>query len=574
MKKTALLLFFVCFFSESHSQNNQQNSELFKNIPQENIFVHYNTSFLLSGEQLLYKVYCLNAETNQLTNLSKVAYVALIDQNYKVHFKHKILLNSGLGQGDFFIPATINSGNYKIVAYTKWMINGGEDNFFKGDIAILNPFADNSKFLNKEKELAQNVAKNKVINNKTNAIQLGLNKLVFTNREKVTLNVNAENLNQIAGNYSISVRKVDQFNVPKKQNSSTYLSEYQKKKIENKTAQLIQLPEFRGELISGRVIHKDSKKAISSVNVSIAIPGDEYVFKVSKTDNKGTFYFIIDKTYNSSKATIEIDDENREDYQIIMNKDEVVNFKNLNFNDFSLSEAVKKNLEQRSIYNQIENAYNTKKQDSIKKYTNKEKFFGTNVYTYYLDDYNRFSTLRETLTEITEHLYYSKKGDQYAIKVLGVDFFYRNNKPLLLIDGLQILNHNDIIDLKTKQVEKIIVLKDNYVYGTKLYNGVIILETFKGDYSNLVSKDYQKNIVLFKPLVPKKYFAQKYDTDKQERIPDFRNQLFWKQNCNLTQKTNQFNFYTSDNVGLYEINLEGFTNLGKPISIKTTFEVK
>ncbi|APZ48134.1 hypothetical protein BW723_11225 [Polaribacter reichenbachii] len=547
---------------------------MFKNIPQENIFVHYNTTFLLSGEQLLYKVYCLNAKTNQLTNLSKVAYVALIDQNYKIHFKHKILLNSGIGQGDFFIPASINSGNYKIIAYTKWMKNGGEDNFFQGDIAILNPFADNSKFLNKEKEVAQTVDKNEIINNKTNAINLKINKTIFTNREKVTLNVNADNLNQIAGNYSISVRKVNQFNVPKKKSSSTYLSLYQKKKLGNKTAQLVQFPEFRGELISGKVIHKDSKKAIPSVNVSIAIPGKEYVFKVSKTDDKGIFYFIIDKTYNSSKATIEIDDENREDYQIIMNKDDVVNFKTLKFKDFSLSEEVKKNIEQRSIYNQIENAYNVKKQDSIKKYVNKEKFFGSNVYTYYLDDYTRFPTLKETLTEITEHLYYSKKGDQYSIKVLGVDFFYRNNKPLLLIEGLQILNHNDIIDLKTRQVEKIIVLKDNYVYGTKLYNGVIILETFKGDYTNLVSKDYQKNIELFKPLVPKKYFTQKYDTNKQERIPDFRAQLFWQLDCKLSKESNTFDFYTSDNLGVYEINLEGFTNDGKPISIKTTFEVK
>lgn len=571
MKKLALLVFFVCFFSESYSQNNQQNSELFKNIPQENIFVHYNTSFLLSGEQLLYKVYCLNAKTNQLTNLSKVAYVALVDENYKVHFKHKILLNSGLGHGDFFIPASINSGNYKIVAYTKWMINGGEDNFFQGDLAILNPFADNSKFLNKEKEIHQPKTK---IKNNTNAIKLALNKAVFKNREKVTLNVNADNANEIAGNYSISVRKVDQFYVPEKQKSNTCLSLYQNNTSLKKTTELIEIPEFRGELISGKVIDINSQKAIPSVNVSIAIPGSEYIFKVSKTDNTGKFYFIIDKTYNSSKATIEIDDENRENYQIIVNKEDTVNFKNLQFKDFSLSEEVKNFIEQRSIYNQIENAYNVKKQDSVKKYSNKEKFFGTNVYTYYLDDYNRFPTLKETLTEITEHLYYSKKGGQYAIKVLGVDFFYRDNKPLLLIDGLQILNHNDIIDLKTKQVEKIIVLKDNYVYGTKLYNGVIILETFKGDYTNLVSKDYQKNVDLFKPLVPKKYFVQNYDDDNQERIPDFRTQLFWKQNCNLTQKTNQFNFYTSDNTGFYEINLEGFTKQGKPISIKTTFEVK
>ena len=57
-----------------------------------NIFIHYNTTFLLSGEQLLYKVYCLNSKTKKLTKLSKVAYVELIDSKLKVHFRHKILL--------------------------------------------------------------------------------------------------------------------------------------------------------------------------------------------------------------------------------------------------------------------------------------------------------------------------------------------------------------------------------------------------------------------------------------------------------------------------------------------------
>ncbi|WP_405607445.1 hypothetical protein [Polaribacter sp. Asnod1-A03] len=569
MKKNTLLLFLICFFSESYSQNNQQNSELFKNIPQENIFIHYNTSFLLSGEQLLYKVYCLNSKTNKLTNLSKVVYVELIDDNYKVHFKHKILLKSGLGQGDFFIPTSIKSGNYKIVAYTKWMINGGENNFFQGDVAILNPFADNSKYLSKEKRDNQTF-ENREVKNTTNSINLFLNKQLFKSREKVTLDIKAEDINQIAGNYSISVRKVEEFNVPEKHNSSTYLSLYQ----DNKSEQLICFPEFRGELLSGKIIDKNSKKAIPFVNVSISIPGNEYIFKVSKTDSVGNFHFIIDKTYTSSKATIEIDNDNRENYQIIMNEDDVINYENLVFNDFSLSEKAKKYIEQRSIYNQIENAFNLKKQDSVKKYVNKDKFFGTNVYTYYLDDYNRFSTLKETLTEITGHLYYSKKKNQYSIKILGVDFLYKNNNPLLLVDGLQILNHNDIIDLKTKQIKKIIVVKDNYAYGAKLYNGVIILETFKGDYKNLVNKDYKKNVNLFKPLAPKKYFNQKYNFKKQEeRIPDFRNQLFWKLNCELLKKSNKFNFYTSDNLGIYEINIEGFTHRGKPVSIKTTFEV-
>ena len=36
-------------------------------IPQENIFVHYNTSLLFSGDYLYYKIYTLNSQTNKFT---------------------------------------------------------------------------------------------------------------------------------------------------------------------------------------------------------------------------------------------------------------------------------------------------------------------------------------------------------------------------------------------------------------------------------------------------------------------------------------------------------------------------
>lgn len=574
-RKIYLLLLFNCFIFKVYSQQIDNNSSIYKSIPQERVFVHYNSTFLLSGEQLLYKVYCLNSKTNRFTKLSKVAYVELVDSDLKVHFKHKILLNSGFGEGDFFIPASIKSGNYKIIAYTKWMQNGGDNNFFQGNISILNPFTDNSNFLSvkNETDSINNVTKTK-FNNSSNKLILSLNKKKYTNRESVSLIINSPKIEDFYGNYSISVRKIDSFLIPEKYNSITYQSLFTEENLIKTNSNKIYLPEFRGELISGKVVEIDSKKIVPEIDISISIPGKDYVFKVSKTDQKGNFYFNLDKEYNSSKATLQIDNANSEKYQIILHDEAVINYRNIVFHKFKLTEKAKKIIEKRSIYNQIENAYNAKKQDSLIKYTNADKFYSSKIYTYYLDDYTRFKTLKETLTEITEHIYYSRKGDEYSIKLLGFDFFFKNNKPLILIDGLQILNHNEIIDLKSKQIKKITVVKDNYIYGTKTYNGVIILETFNGNYENKVSKEYKKNINLFKPLIPKKYFKQKYDSVNDKRIPDYRYQLFWEQNFKLSKNTNSIQFFTSDDIGKYEISLEGFTNKGKPISLKTFFEVK
>ncbi len=74
-------------------------------IPQENVFLHFNTSLLVSGESIYYKIYCLNGKTEKLSTLSKMAYVELIDSDYKSIFKHKIKLEDGVGFGDFFIQS-------------------------------------------------------------------------------------------------------------------------------------------------------------------------------------------------------------------------------------------------------------------------------------------------------------------------------------------------------------------------------------------------------------------------------------------------------------------------------------
>ncbi|WP_155810466.1 hypothetical protein [Polaribacter sp. Hel_I_88] len=570
MKKIIFLLLTIFFLSVSFGQ--QIYAQTNTDIPQERIFVHYNTSFFLTGEQLLYKIYCLNATDNNFTNLSKVAYVALVDKDLNVKFKHKIILNDGVGQGDFFIPTTIESGNYKLVAYTKWMLNGSKNNFFQGDVAILNPFLNNTAFLTNDKNSPTN--SNIKEENTISKINLATNKQVFSKREKVSLTINASNGIDFSGKYSISVRKKEAYKIPTQYSSGNYKTIFKEEKKFTNSANLKQVPEFRGELISGKIVDKTTKKPIADVYISITITGKEYVFKVSETDKNGMFYFNIDEMYNSTNAIFEIDDPNRENLEIILNKDVSIDYNAITFSDFQLTKEDKNRLMQRSIYSQIENAYNQKKQDSVKNYAKTASFFGTNVYTYMLDDYKRFPTLKETLVEITEHIYYTRSRDNFAIKILGFDFIYDDLKPLLLIDGLQILDANEIANLKTKNIKKIQVLKENYVYGTKRYNGVVVLETFNGDYNVEANKSYKKKINLFKPLVSKIYFEQKYDLDTNDRIPDFRYQLFWDANFKFFSKQNEFTFYTSDNLGTFEVHIEGFTEKGNPISVKTYFEVK
>ncbi|AMR32598.1 hypothetical protein A0256_14780 [Mucilaginibacter sp. PAMC 26640] len=110
-----------------------------QNIVQEKVFVHTSKSEYLTGEIIWFKVYCVDATLNKPINLSKVAYVEVLDNMQVPILQAKIAVANGMGSGSFVIPGTIMNGNYKLRAYTSWMKNFGPDYFFEKKITIINP---------------------------------------------------------------------------------------------------------------------------------------------------------------------------------------------------------------------------------------------------------------------------------------------------------------------------------------------------------------------------------------------------------------------------------------------------
>jgi hypothetical protein len=129
-----------CAESDTLSIKHPQNTLNGRNSYKERIYVSHDKSFYLSGEHLRFKIYCLDADRNLPSALSKVAYLEVMDTSNNSIIQTKILLTQGIGFGDIFIPSNINSGNYILRCYTKWMRNSGAEEFFHTIIPIINPF--------------------------------------------------------------------------------------------------------------------------------------------------------------------------------------------------------------------------------------------------------------------------------------------------------------------------------------------------------------------------------------------------------------------------------------------------
>ena len=106
----AVIIFCMGIFNTDSSWcqiiNNVQDSfnRYQENKLQEKIYVHTNKTFYLTGEILWFKVYCVNGSNNQLLDISKVAYVDILDYNRKPVMQAKVSLKRGIGNGSLFIP--------------------------------------------------------------------------------------------------------------------------------------------------------------------------------------------------------------------------------------------------------------------------------------------------------------------------------------------------------------------------------------------------------------------------------------------------------------------------------------
>lgn len=554
----------------------------YNTIPQEKIFVHFNTSLLFTGEYMYYSIYCFNERTNDLSNLSKIAYIELVSESKEVVIKQKIRLKNGLGQGDFFLPTSVASGNYKLVCYTNWMKNAGKSYYYNSDISIINPFQGNQKSILTtdsnipEKDNAKIMQTNTTAYN--NGIALSLNNKNYNNRSQVIFTVENNSSDFQNGSYSLSVRKIDTLPTAPITPSTSYIKQYPSIISENKGVNdPVFLPELRGELYSGNVTFKDTKQPAENIKVAISIPGKEYLTKIANTNKNGVFYVSLSKEYTGNNAIAEVLDKNRESYAIALDDHQSANYAELSFNQFHISPKHEQYILDRSIHNQIENGYFSVKPDTISDAKPIVPFFNTRYETYNLDDYTRFPTVRETMVEIVNHVSVKKvdKG-QFVFNVRGYDPYISSGfLPLVIIDGYLIQNHNELVDYNAKKVKYIHVVRDKYVYGAQVFEGIIAMETIEGDYQNATYGDYITNVEFFKPQSLKRYFKQSYaEGAKDNRIPDYRDQLLWEPRLNLNQQKKTISFFTSDNDGWYEIRLEGFSENGNPVSLREVFEVK
>ena len=564
-----------------------QNSSLSKNetidkATSENIFIHLNTTTLVVGETLHCKFYCLNPSNNSLSEISKIAHIEIVNNKKQVVLKNKIYLDNATGQGDFFIPTTFSTGNYKLIAYTNWMLNKKKSKVSETDLFIINPYSSNKNNNSNTQEKETKIPETELSianQSKDESFILEVDKKTAVKREQIALKIKSTNSIVNKGSFSLSVKKIDHLPGIKPLNSFEFAESNSNNKLTNTVSDsILFLPELRGEMISGSITNTKDSKQIAGKDIALSIPGNDFAFKITKTDEYGKFNFILDKSPNYSNTVFQVVEADKNDYKIELNNNMGYDLSELKFtNELNLTSDYKKSIEERSIANQIENAYYPVKKDSVQNNIKAIPFYHPLEKDYVLEDYTKFPSLKETIIEIVKEVYYREENNNFTLNVrdINYDLKYFSEPALVLVDGLLIQNTNQLIDYKTDNIYKISIVPGIYLYGSKAFNGIISFTTKNNDYLSNEKGSYILKSEIQRPQNKTIYFKQDYtDRTKYSRIPDYRYQLLWEPELTLEKTENTVSFFTSDVPGIYEINLEGFTEKGIPVSLKETIEVK
>lgn len=104
--------------------------------PAEKIYVQTDKTYYKPSESVWYKGFLSNGTDNKPSVSSDVVYMELLDPRGNIIERHEQNVVTGTFNGVFNLSPDHPGGIYRIVGYTTWMKNWGEDYFFSKEITV------------------------------------------------------------------------------------------------------------------------------------------------------------------------------------------------------------------------------------------------------------------------------------------------------------------------------------------------------------------------------------------------------------------------------------------------------
>ncbi len=120
-----------------------KSQKLIEEYPSEKVYLHFDKPYYAVGDTIWFKAYVASGQ-DLPSDLSKVLYVDIFSENDTLVKSMKLPVVNTSAYGNITLdPLIYQTGNYRIRAYTYWMLNFSDEYFFSKNIKVGNAINKN-----------------------------------------------------------------------------------------------------------------------------------------------------------------------------------------------------------------------------------------------------------------------------------------------------------------------------------------------------------------------------------------------------------------------------------------------
>lgn len=320
---------------------------------------------------------------------------------------------------------------------------------------------------------------------------------------------------------------------------------------------------FEDYTIRGIIKNKSDNVSVSDKIVYCSIPDSIAQISYDFTDTQGTFSFNLN-SYSANEAVIIQTDDKSVPYTIHLYPSQLLPPEKIPF--YIPVEIENSELAQLAIQRAtLHKAYYHEAQKEVFESKMKFPFYGIAQSRVNTDKYIALNDFKEIAWEILPLVKYRQTKDSTYLKVLDPELNVFFSNPLILVDGVPGSSPASLNSLNSKSINWIDIQPQIRCYGNMLFEGLINIQTKKGDFSDIEMP----------------FNAIEYDLDtfsepnrKKQTKPLFRDVLFWEPYIDPNQRVNQINVACSYETGTYIAVAQLYDSKGALHRSVFQFEVK
>ncbi len=527
----------------------------------ERVWFSTDRSIYVAGERIWCSALCMDVATRTPSELSSIAYMELHSAS-GVAQTAKIALMEGRGAGYIDLPNTLPTGNYRLIAYTSANFNERGYDFdtaFSREISIFNVLS------------TARIGEVKVVEESDYLAAVATAPFTKPCADvQISVASEAERLDQIPVSivnntgekitFSLSIFNEDGILVGKVTGPEEFLEMLPD--VEGVTFDRNRIPEYEGEIVTAQ---SNEKTAYIS---AIGNYSDIYI---AESADDGTVRFFTSNIYG--------------DVELVGNiasiKEPFAEPQLKVLSPLLISTSLRERLEFRGAAMQIGRRFDS---DTLCEMLPKREntLLGAERITYLLDDYTRFPLMEEVIVEYISQIRARKKADGTRDIQVKIENVFRTGEfaedaSLMTVDGVPIFDHEMIYRYDPMLVESIDIYPYAYFIGSRQFDGIVNMKTYKGTIPSLTFGPEVRIIEFQGAALPMAYTCR--NVAENADYPDYRQTLYWHpllaagaagaKDSSITVICN-----TPDYSGTFSVVVEGITSSGRPVFSKKAFKVQ